>query len=118
MAALEAIRASADGGGVPAGDVQPAFPLDGPVSVVCEFTLKRPTSAPKTRVTYPATRPDLDKLVRAILDALSGVGVYRDDAQVINIQASKTYPDQDRWSLPTPGVRVQVHRIVWEPWEG
>lgn len=113
-AAVDAIRALDPGYDDVAGDVTPTFPLSGPLGVVCEFTIKRPTTAPKTRVTYPATRPDLDKYLRGVLDALSAAGVYRDDGQVVNIQTSKTYPNQDRWSLHIPGVRVLVYRIVWE----
>lgn len=118
VAALRAIESLSGGDDDVAEDVEPAFPLGGPLAVVCEFTVKRPTTDPKTRVTFPAKRPDLDKLIRAILDALAGVGVYKDDGQVVNIQATKTYPNQDRWSLSTPGVRVGVYRILWEPWEG
>ncbi len=43
-------------------------------------------SAPRT----PATRPDLDKLVRAVLDALTGVA-FVDDGQVVAINADKEY---------------------------
>jgi Holliday junction resolvase RusA-like endonuclease len=40
---------------------------------------------------HPTVRPDVDKLVRATLDALSnGVG-FDDDAQVIEIRALKVY---------------------------
>lgn len=41
---------------------------------------------------YVAVRPDLDKLVRALLDALTGV-VWRDDAQVVSLRAGKEYAD-------------------------
>lgn len=36
------------------------------------------------------TRPDLDNVLKAVLDALNGVA-YRDDAQVIHIEADKAY---------------------------
>jgi len=38
---------------------------------------------------YPK-RPDLDKLVRAVLDALTDV-CYEDDSQVIRLRASKVW---------------------------
>lgn len=70
-----------------------------PVAVAITFPLPRPKghygkrgllpSAPK----YPATLPDIDKLVRAILDALTGI-VWRDDAQVVAIEAYKRYSDE------------------------
>ena len=38
----------------------------------------------------PWVKPDLDKLIRAVLDGLTGVA-YVDDAQVTLISASKSY---------------------------
>src|SRR5688500_18451761 len=35
------------------------FPLTGPVGLHLHFTMPKPKSAPKTRRTFPATRPDL-----------------------------------------------------------
>lgn len=42
---------------------------------------------------YPAVKPDVDKLQRSTLDALTTAGVLRDDAQVIDIRAVKRYAD-------------------------
>lgn len=44
-----------------------------PSTVVIDFFLPRPASAPKAR-TRPDRRPDLDKLVRSTLDALTTAG--------------------------------------------
>lgn len=41
-------------------------------------------------VARPATRPDVDKMVRHTLDALTGV-IYADDGQVVDLLASKRY---------------------------
>lgn len=47
--------------------------------------------APKKPVRrFPTTKPDLDKLARACLDALSGV-YYVDDAQVVALDLQKAY---------------------------
>jgi crossover junction endodeoxyribonuclease RusA len=67
-------------------------PLEGPVAIDIEFYLPRPTSAPK-RVVYPVKKPDLDKLVRAILDACTDAGVWKDDAQVIGASAIKAFAE-------------------------
>lgn len=64
-------------------------PLDGPVRLICEFYLPRPASAPK-RVTMPIKKPDLDKLVRAVGDALKGT-IYVDDSQIVEKQARKLF---------------------------
>lgn len=62
--------------------------IDGPVSLDLRFVMPRPKSTPK-RSTPPAVKkPDLDKLTRAVLDALSGVA-YRDDSQVVELHATK-----------------------------
>jgi Holliday junction resolvase RusA-like endonuclease len=62
-----------------------------PIRVALAFHLPRPKSAPK-RVLYPTKRPDLDKCVRAAIDALSGVA-FHDDTQVVEIAAVKRYAD-------------------------
>jgi Holliday junction resolvase RusA-like endonuclease len=83
---------------------------DGPlldVPLAIEFTFFRPrnqgdfgtgrnagtvkASAPA----YPATRPDLLKLARAVEDALSGI-VYRDDAQIVQENLRKDYGEPER----------------------
>lgn len=73
----------------------PAFP-DGPVSVILSFRLRRPKGhwnksglSPKAP-RLPAVKPDLDKLERAILDAMTGIA-YGDDAQVCEVIKNKTY---------------------------
>lgn len=60
----------------------------GPVSLGLLFVMPRRKGEPK-RITPPHTRrPDADKLVRAVLDALTGL-VYTDDSQVVEIHARK-----------------------------
>ena len=60
-----------------------------PCLVWVTFSLPRPKSAPR-RIVHHATRPDLDKLVRALLDGMTSV-VWRDDAQVVQIWATKGF---------------------------
>lgn len=88
-----------------------AFPLDGPVAVDLTFTVAKPKSAPKRRRTWPAKRPDTDKLLRAILDAATAAGVFRDDAQVVEATARKAYPLEHPQALAVPGVYVLVYRV-------
>lgn len=84
----------------------PKEPWNGPVGIELHFGLPKPKSAPKTRRVWPDKRPDLDKLTRAVLDALTYI-VFADDSQVIDIRASKDYG--------APGVVVEIHRILDEP---
>lgn len=62
-------------------------PVASAVKVELDFIMLKPKSAKRT---FPAVKPDLDKLIRAVLDGLTGVA-YQDDSQVILIQATKTY---------------------------
>lgn len=65
-------------------------PLEGPVDLVVRFFLPRPVSAPR-RVVDHVKKPDLDKLLRCLKDGLTRAGVYRDDAQVVTVRASKAF---------------------------
>ena len=67
----------------------PWTPLEGPVLARIEFRLPRPASAAK-RVTLPAKRPDLDKLTRAVFDALKGIAIV-DDSQIVDMRVSKIF---------------------------
>lgn len=81
-------------------------PMDGPLNVSLVFQLVPPK---KPRWWAPAVKPDLDKLIRAVLDSLSttkrkGVttkGVITDDARIIHITAAKTYHGN-------PGVMITI----------
>ena len=70
----------------------PWYQIAGPIRVRMVFTLPKPKSAPKGRITYPDRKPDLSKLVRATEDALTDAGVWQDDARVIECVAVKAYP--------------------------
>src|SRR6266508_1473186 len=80
----------------------PMEPWQGPVAIELHFGIPKPKSAPKKRRVWPDKRPDLDKLCRAVFDALTYV-VFADDSQVVEIAASKDYGP--------PGVVVEVRKI-------
>lgn len=81
-----------------------AEPLDGPCRLRLAFRLERPVSAPRARV-WPAARPDLDKLVRAVCDSLSKQ-LYVDDSRVVELVARKVYADERG-----PGVAITLERL-------
>lgn len=60
-----------------------------PVWVSVTFRLQRPKSAPK-RVIRPTTKPDVDKMARAALDAMTGV-LFADDSQVVSLHVQKEF---------------------------
>jgi Holliday junction resolvase RusA-like endonuclease len=76
---------------------------DGAVRVTVTFHLPRPKKYQRRGLAVAHTKaPDLDKLVRAVLDALAAIA-YHDDAQVVELVAAKYYADVD-----TPA-RCDVH---------
>lgn len=91
----------------------------GPVSLEATFTLKRPAGHYRTGANagllrdsapaVPAVTPDLDKLVRSTLDALTLAGVWRDDSQVCELLVRKCYPGLGLDALDTPGAVLRVH---------
>jgi Holliday junction resolvase RusA-like endonuclease len=74
------------------GRQQPLFPAREPVHITVKFGFMRPPSA--KRRNHPSVKPDIDKLVRAVSDALTGVA-FHDDAQVVSVSAQKLYAPQD-----------------------
>jgi len=74
-----------------------AKPHTEPVEIEMVFTMLKPRTVTRPE---PSVAPDLDKLVRAVLDGLTAIA-YRDDGQVTLITASKIYGEN-------PGVSVSV----------
>ena len=82
-------------------------PLEGPVEVHATFVLPRPQSAPKHRWA-PHKKPDGDKLLRALFDAITAGGAWVDDAQVVTCSWSKVYAG----GQAVPGVTFTVAEAV------
>ena len=72
----------------------PLFPRPGAVEATVLWILSKPKSTPK-KITRPTKKPDTDKLLRAVLDALTGVA-YEDDSQVVKVLAEKQYGVPER----------------------
>lgn len=88
--------------------------LAGPAEVAVTFRLKRPKGHYRTgrnahllrdsAPAYPHGMPDLDKLLRSTMDALTAAGVWGDDAQVVAVTAAKTYGQ--------PGADITVRALT------
>lgn len=106
----------------------PTVPFDGAVTVQFVFVLPIPSSGPlwlrearERGAHYPRGPKDTDNLAKLALDALSRSGrFWRNDAQVVQIQASKTYglapetrveiaflrePTREEWKAQSGGPR-------------
>lgn len=89
---------------------EPQIPtLDGPIRLAVAFYMPRPASVTVKKRALPIVAPDLDKLVRGVGDALKQAGVYKDDAQVCDIQATKVYGDDS--TNGSPGAWIVVSTI-------
>ena len=89
---------------------QPALPtLTGPIRLGINFYMPRPASISVKKRPLPIVAPDLDKLVRGVGDALKAAGVYKDDAQVVSIQAVKVYGTDEAQS--SPGAWIVISEI-------
>lgn len=68
-----------------------------PVTVGATFYFEKPKSAGK-RVLHKVTKPDLDKLLRSALDALTGI-VFVDDSQVTECRIAKRFGSPARMEI-------------------
>lgn len=83
-----------------------SFPADEPVEMTCKFFFERPKTVKRPHF---IVKPDLDKLTRAIGDALSSAKVYGDDKQIVCFGAGhgKYYADGGQ----KPGVLITLKTI-------
>ena len=82
----------------------------GPLEAVLEMRIPIPASWSKAHkaaalagTELPTSKPDIDNVAKAILDACNGV-VFRDDAQVVVLIATKAFSEE-------PGVRVVIREV-------
>ena len=82
---------------------QKAEKIEGAVNMNIIFAFRRPKSLSKKERTVPkTTKPDIDNLTKAILDALNGIA-WKDDAQVTQINVHKIWSAKD-----------QIEIEIWE----
>ena len=80
---------------------------DKPLRMNIEFMFKIPKSWSKKKketMQYHTSTPDIDNLVKGVMDSLNGIA-YKDDSQVVEIIARKFYGSDDC-------ITVSVEHIV------
>ena len=88
--------------------LRPSTPLEVPVCVSIEFHLPRPKRL--TRRSDPAgivwsiSKPDIDNLAKAVLDALVQDGWFVDDSLIVELHARKVYHPK----AGVPGARIEI----------
>jgi len=91
-------------------DEFPYPPLEGPLEVGIVVRLLKPKSAPKKRITWPISRPDVDNYAKLVLDALNGI-LWRDDSQVVELRVLKAFCTAEH---PHPGIGLEVGLVLLE----
>ena len=88
---------------------KPQMITDTPLDIGLWFVLPVPLSWSKKKrqqalagEILPQGRPDLDNLIKAVLDAMNGV-VWEDDSSIVEVTARKVYGD-------VPMVKMMVYR--------
>lgn len=79
-------------------------PFVGPVQLRITFYMARGKTVKRE---LPIVPPDLDKLVRAVGDALTYGEAWGDDSQVVSMIVEKVYAD-DR----PPGAEIEIHSVT------
>jgi Holliday junction resolvase RusA-like endonuclease len=60
-----------------------------------QFRFKRPKRLKEGTAVRKATKPDIDNLIKTVLDGINRSGIWTDDNQVVSIRASKFYCASD-----------------------
>ena len=81
-------------------------PFNAPLKVVVTFFMPRPAKPKWAK--YPASKPDLDKLIRAVLDSLTKAKTITDDALVVEVVARKYWCGTSTETYPNPGCSVYI----------
>lgn len=93
-----------------ASEMRGGPPWEGPIVINAYFRLTRPKTHYMAKgklrndlIIEHVDKPDLDKLARCVLDALTGIA-YVDDCQVVTLVSTKCYSDFSN----CPGVTLVV----------
>lgn len=90
---------------------RPDQPLAGPLVLGIDFRMPRPKSLMRRKDPdgeVPCmTKPDIDNLIKSTADAMTELGWWGDDSQIVKVQASKYYHAKD--ARPGAEIRVYVH---------
>lgn len=80
----------------------PAEPFTGPLSVSTVWCWSR--TAGKTQQAWKTTRPDLDNLAKLLLDTMTQLRFWKDDALVVQLIMTKI------WN-PEPGIKISIQQM-------
>ncbi len=82
-------------------------PLEGALTLEVVFFMPQ---AKSNKTLFPAQKPDLDKLIRAIGDSATQSGCIKDDSQIVEIVAHKFWAED----ISAPGALITISKFVGE----
>lgn len=80
------------------------FPMTGGLVCRMSFNFRRPASVSRKKRPWMTVPPDLDKLVRGVLDPLQVAGIITNDSEVCDLRAEKVYCNDPGSTLDVPGL--------------
>lgn len=88
---------------------RPQKPLEGPLRVTVKWLF--PTKKKKEHGTYKITRPDLDNMAKLLLDVMTDLRFWGDDAQAACLILEKF------WTCEVPGIWISIVEAPVFAWE-
>ena len=85
---------------------RPKAPMDGPIGIACRFIFPRPKSVKKDEI-WKYSRPDIDNLIKACMDALGEARWFIDDGRISSLSILKCYDGE----LDPPGAVIHMYRL-------
>jgi Holliday junction resolvase RusA-like endonuclease len=89
------------------------IPRGTPVSIWLIFYFDPPKSLKKSASRLKTTKPDIDKLIRSVLDALTGT-IFEDDSQVAVCRMQKCFAQPERLEVFVGAIHDQPRAQVPE----
>lgn len=86
---------------------RPAKPMDG--YLAAEVTFYMPRGDGNKNRTYPNAKPDLDNMVKSLLDSLQRAEVFINDSRIVQLIAAKCFVGDN--GIIQPGTRVVIKEI-------
>lgn len=79
----------------------PAEPFTGPLAVAMVWCWSRSGKMP---IAWKTTRPDIDNIAKLLLDAMTRLRYWEDDATVAQLSVTKI------WN-PEPGIKITIRKL-------
>ena len=96
---------------------KPEQTWDCAIMITCDFVLPRPNNhynakkVLKNREIFHSKKPDIDNLLKLVMDVLKSLNYYNDDSQVAMIEVRKMYPKNNNADC---GMYLEIKKLTEE----